>query len=132
MSEVPEGYHSVMPYLVVAGVGNLIEFLTRVFGATEKMRMPRPDGSIGHAEVQLGDSVIMMGEPQGDSGSMPGMIHLYLADVDAVYRRALAAGATSLREPADQPYGDRMAGVKDGFGNQWRIAAPIHSAVTTL
>jgi PhnB protein len=125
MAAAPAGYHTVTPYLVVKDVSALIEFVNRAFGARERMRMPRPDGSISHAEVELGDSVIMMGESESLSGLMPGVIHLYVDDVDASYRTALQAGALSLREPSDQPHGDRMAGVKDGFGNQWWIAAPV-------
>lgn len=131
MSDVPEGYHTVTPYLVVKGVPRLIDFVERAFGARERQRMLRPDGSISHAEVELGDSVIMLGEAQSEAGTMPGMIHLYLGDVDGAYRRALDTGATSLREPADQPYGDRMAGVKDDFGNQWWIAKPIAARAST-
>jgi uncharacterized glyoxalase superfamily protein PhnB len=84
--------------------------------------MMRPDGSIGHAEVKIGDSIIMMSEPMGDMQPMPASIYLYVQETDAVYQRALQAGATSLTEPADQFYGDRSAGVKDPAGNQWWIA----------
>lgn len=130
-NNVPSGYHTVTPYLVVSGVSNLIDFMKSAFGATERMRNLRPDGSVGHAEVEIGDSVVMMGEPQDGSSAMPGMIHLYVADADATYQQAMRAGASSLREPADQPYGDRMAGVKDPFGNQWWIATPVTSAVSS-
>jgi PhnB protein len=122
--KAPPGYHTVTPYLVVEGVPQLIEFLEQAFEGTEKMRDRRPDGTVAHAEVQIGDSIVMMGEPQDASSTMPGMIHVYVGDVDSTYERALQAGATSLREPADQRYGDRVAGVKDQFGNQWWIATP--------
>lgn len=127
-ANVPSGYHTVTPYLVVEGVPGLIEFLKAAFGATERMRNLRPDGTVSHAEVEIGDSVVMMGEPQEAGSAMPGMIHLYVADADATYRQALRAGGSSLREPADQPYGDRMAGIKDQFGNQWWIATPVTTA----
>src|ERR1043166_7550224 len=92
---IPDGYHSVTPYLVVPGVATLLEFLTQAFGAQEMHRMPRPDGTIMHAEVKIGDSRVMMGEPMGDVQPMPGSLYLYVNDVDAVYTRALHAGATS-------------------------------------
>ncbi len=119
---IPDGYHTVTPYLVVRDVPRLIEFLRQAFGATELIRAPRPDGSIMHAEVAIGDSRVMMGEPPGSSPPMPGCVHLYVVDTDALYHLALQAGATSLREPTDQFYGDRMAGVQDPVGNQWWIA----------
>lgn len=84
--------------------------------------MTQPDGRIVHTEVRIGDSVIMMGEPGGDAKEMPGNIHLYVTDVDTTYRRALQAGGVSLREPEDQFYGDRSAGVRDPTGNVWWIA----------
>jgi PhnB protein len=119
---IPEGYHSVTPYLVVPKVPQLIAFLQQAFEAKELHCMVRPDGTVMHAEVRIGDSVVMMGEPTGEFQPMPGTIHLYVHDTDAVYKRALAAGATSLREPADQFYGDRSAGVEDLVGNHWWIA----------
>lgn len=118
---IPDGYHSVTPYLMVEGVADLIDFLKEAFEAVETERLPGPDGKVGHAEVRIGDSVLMMGE--GDRyGLMPAAIYLYVEDVDACYTRALAAGATSLMEPADQFYGDRSGGVKDPFGNLWFVA----------
>jgi PhnB protein len=122
---IPEGYRTVTPYLVISGVAELIDFLKQAFDAKEIHRMARPDGKIMHAEVKIGDSVIMMGEASGASAPMPAMIHLYVEDADATYRRALEAGATSVRELADQFYGDRTGGVKDRFGNQWWIATHI-------
>jgi PhnB protein len=107
----------------VHGVATLLDFLQRAFDAQSLLNpMMRPDGSIGHAEVRIGDSIIMMGEPMDDMPPMPGSLYLYVNDTDAVYQRALQAGATSLMEPADQFYGDRSAGVKDAVGNQWWIA----------
>jgi uncharacterized glyoxalase superfamily protein PhnB len=120
---IPAGFHTVTPYLVVPGIATLLDFLKQAFGAQELMSpMLRSDGSVGHAEVKIGDSIIMMGEPMADMQPMPGSIYLYVQDTDAVYQRALQAGATSLMEPADQFYGDRSAGVKDPVGNQWYIA----------
>jgi PhnB protein len=120
---IPDGFHTVTPYLVVHGVATLLDFLKQAFEAQELLSpMLRSDGTIGHAEVKIGDSVIMMGEPMGDMPLMPGSLYLYVKDTDAVYQRALQAGATSLMEPADQFYGDRSAGVKDPVGNQWWIA----------
>jgi PhnB protein len=123
VKHIPDGFHTVTPYLTVPGVATLIDFLQQAFDAQPLLSpMMRPDGSIGHAEVKIGDSVIMMGEPMGDMPPMPGSLYLYVQDTDAVYQRALQAGATSLMEPADQFYGDRSAGVKDPAGNQWWIA----------
>ena len=119
---IPDGYHSVAPYLMVQGVPGLIDFLREAFGADETLRMPRPDGTIRHAEVRIGDSVVMMGAVSDPSQAMPASIHLYVEDADAAYERALRAGATSLREPTDEFYGDRLGGVRDPVGNQWWIA----------
>jgi len=122
---VPEGYHTVTPYLSVPGVTKLIDFLNQAFGAQETERIPRPDGGIAHAEVRIGDSMVMMGEPMGEFRPMPATIYLYVPDVDATYQRALEAGAAAVMEPADQFYGDRSGGVKDPTGNIWWIATHI-------
>lgn len=122
---IPDGYHSVTPYLIVQGASGLIDFVKQVFNGEAFVRMERADGTILHAEVRIGDSVVMLSDAGGESTPMPGMLHLYVNDADATYRRALAAGATSLQEPANQFYGDRSAGVKDQFGNQWWIATHI-------
>ena len=123
---IPTGFHSVTPYLVVGGVAGVIDFMKEAFGAEETHpRMTRPDGAVMHAEVKVGDSILMMGEPVGSFGPMPGCFYLYVEDTDAVYRRALGAGATSVMEPADQFYGDRNAGVKDPSGTLWWIATHI-------
>ena len=119
---IPDGYHSITPYLSVPGVAKLLDFLKQAFEAQELHRMPRPDGTIMHAAVRIGDSLVMMGEPMGSAPPMFGTLYLYVHDVDAVYKRALQAGATSTSEPADQFYGDRSAGIKDPLGNQWWIA----------
>src|SRR5258706_1130456 len=106
-----QDYHTVTPYLIVTDVPRLLRFLDEAFGARERMRLPRPDGSVMHAEVAIGDSIIMMGEPMGDVGPMPASIFLRVGDADAAYRKALQAGATSISEPADQPHaGERYGG----------------------
>ena len=125
MQHIPAGYHSVTPYIVGRGVAHLIEFLKTAFDAQEIERMARPDGSIGHAEVKIGDSIIMMADANEKFGPMPTNIYLYVKDTDAAYKRALASGAISLMEPADQFYGDRNAGVKDSLGNFWWIGTHI-------
>ncbi len=122
---VPEGYHTATPYLVVPGVARVIDFLSQTFDAKETERMTRPDGAIMHAEVRIGDSPIMLGEPAGQFQPMPASIYVYVPDTDAAYQRALRAGATSLMEPADQFYGDRNAGVRDPAGNVWWIGTHI-------
>ena len=119
---IPDGFHSITPYLAVPGVAKLIDFLKQAFDAKETERMMRPDGTVHHAEVLIGNSKVMMGEPVAPRQPMPAMLYLYLADVDAAYRRAIEAGAISLAEPADQFYGDRHGGVQDPSGNQWWIA----------
>jgi uncharacterized glyoxalase superfamily protein PhnB len=122
---IPEGFHSVTPYLIVQGVPKLLDFLKQVFNAQEIMRMPQPDGTIMHAEVRIGDSPIMMGEAGAEHKPMPGSIYLYVDDTDAVYKRALQAGATSQMEPANQFWGDRIASVVDPVGNHWSLATHV-------
>ncbi len=121
----PEGYHTVTPYLIGRGTAELIEFLKQSFGAQERERLMRPDGKIMHAEVKIGDSVVMMGEASDDFKAMPTSLHLYLEDVDAAYKRAVQAGGKSLREPTDQFYGDRSGGVEDASGNHWWLATHV-------
>jgi len=133
VKSIPDGYHSVQPYLMFKNCAEAIAFYVEAFGAKEKFRMANPDGRIGHAEIQIGDSVVMMADeaPQVDGysvehfGGSPVSLLIYTEDCDAVYAKALAAGAKSVREPADQPYGDRMSGVKDRFGYKWWIATHI-------
>ncbi len=122
---VPKGYRTITPYLVIPNAANLIEFLRKAFRAKELLRMPRPDGGVAHAEVKIGNSRVMMGEPMPGMDTMPAMLYLYVKDVDKTYKRALKAGATSVREPANQFYGDRNGAVKDSFGNQWWIATHV-------
>jgi PhnB protein len=123
---LPEGYQNVIPYLILDGAAaGLLDFVKRVFGAVEQERMPREDGTIGHAEVRIGNSVVMISDARGEWKPMPAAIYLYVPDTDATYRDAIEAGATSLMEPADQFYGDRNAGVRDPFGNIWWIGTHV-------
>jgi uncharacterized glyoxalase superfamily protein PhnB len=124
-SYVPKGLNDVNVYMHPLRAEPVISFLKRAFGAREIAKYASPDGIVHHAEIRVGSSVVEMGEAHGKYLPMPAMFYLYVPDCDAVYRRALAAGATSLSEPADQPYGDRSGGVKDAFGNQWYIATHI-------
>jgi PhnB protein len=122
---VPKGLHNVNAYLHPLRAEPLMSFLKRAFGAREIAKYASPDGVIHHAEIQVGDSVVEMGEAHGKYQPMQSMFYLYVPDCDSVYRRALAAGATSIAEPQDHPYGDRSGGVQDAFGNQWHIATRI-------
>jgi PhnB protein len=124
---IPEGYPQVSPYLIVDDPAGLIQFITQVFGAKEVRRHADDKGRIAHAEMRIGDSVIMMGGATEQWPPAPAALYVYVEDTDAAYRRGLAAGATSLQEPADQFYGDRTAGVRDTFGNQWFIGTHIES-----
>lgn len=120
---IREGFHTVTPYLLVQDVDKLIAFVQQAFGATETFRTTGGAGGT-HVEVRIGDSMVMIGD--GAAGElMPAMVFLYVEDVDGIYRRALDAGATTIMEPADQPHNDRMAGVKDEFGNQWYMATHL-------
>lgn len=125
---VPDGYHTITPYIVVEDAAGLIEFMKGAFGGKERMRMAGEDGSIMHAEVEIGDSVVMVGSASGELTPKTAMLHLYVSDVDASYERAIKAGVESKREPADQEYGDRSAGVSDGWGNEWWLATHIKDA----
>jgi len=126
---IPEGYHSVTPYLIIKGAANAIEFYKKVFGATEKFRMPMADGRLGHAEIVIGDSVIMLADehpergylsPQARGGTPVSMM-LYVDDVDTVARRFVQAGGKVLQEVKDQFYGDRSGTFEDPFGHQWTV-----------
>ena len=124
-SYVPKGLHAVNPYLHPLRAEPLIGFLKRAFGAQEVAKHASPDGVVHHAEIRVGDSIVEMGEAQGQYQRMPAMFYLYVPDCDAAYKRALAAGAKSLHEPTDQPYGDRNSAVTDDFGNTWYIATHV-------
>jgi PhnB protein len=127
---VPAGYHSVTPYLAVDDGARALAFYKEAFGATEVMRMPGPEGKIGHAEIRIGDSRIMLADEYPDMGfrspktygGSPVGLHLYVEDVDTVARQALAAGAKELRPVKDQFYGDRTGSFEDPFGHVWHIA----------
>jgi uncharacterized glyoxalase superfamily protein PhnB len=125
VKSVPEGYHTVTPYLVADDAKKLIEFVTRAFDAKVLEEMRREDGSIMHAELQIGDSRVMLGQSSEQHKAMPCGIYLYVPDTDATYKKALAAGGISTMEPADMFYGDRNAGVKDQNGNSWWIGTHV-------
>ncbi len=130
---IPDNYHSVQPYLIFDDAAGATEFYKKAFGATLRLCMKGIDGKVGHAEIQIGDSCVMMADenpamdayPPSHFGGSPVTLMIYTEDCDAMYKTALAAGATSVREPADQPYGDRMAGVLDPFGYKWWIGTHI-------
>ncbi len=130
---IPEGYHTLTPYLVVKGAGEAIEFYKKAFGAKERFRINGPDGRVGHAELQFGDSTIMLADEcleRGASGpktigGSPVSLYLYTENVDAVIDRAVSAGATLKQAPANQFYGDRSGGVEDAWGHVWYIATHI-------
>ncbi|HEY3100391.1 MAG TPA: VOC family protein [Methylomirabilota bacterium] len=127
---IPDGYHTITPYLSIKGASDAIEFYKKAFGAKEVMRMAQPDGRIGHAELQIGDSRFMLADehPEMDFrspraiGGTPVMLHLYVEDADAVVGRAIAAGAKALRPVQDQFYGDRSGSVVDPYGHIWHVA----------
>jgi uncharacterized glyoxalase superfamily protein PhnB len=125
VSYIPQGYHTVTPYLIVKDAEGLIEFMQEVFEGHLIERMERPDGRILHAEVRIGDSVVMLAQAGEHPKETLGMLQLYVEDVDAAYRRALAAGAVSLRVPTDEFYGDRAGGVQDSNGIVWWIATHV-------
>ncbi len=119
---IPAGYHSVTPFLVVQGAAKVIDFVRQAFDAELVERIDGPGGAVMHAEVTIGDSRVMISDASAEFGPTPGTLYVYVPDADATYRKALQAGAQSLREPSDQFYGDRNAGVRDGAGNMWWIA----------
>lgn len=121
---IPDGNNAVSPYLVAENAKALLDFVKEGLGATEK-EVSMHDGVVMHAEVVIGDSVIMIGSLLEGSDTFRSMLHIYTEDCDAMYNRALQAGATSVREPHDEFYGNRTAGVNDAFGNQWWIATHI-------
>ena len=133
MKPIPKGYHAVTPYLSVKGAAGAIAFYKKAFGAKEIMRMPGPKGTIGHAEIQVGDSRIMLADEFPEMnfrsprsvGGTPVNIHLYVPDADKVAKKAVAAGAKMLRPAADQFYGDRSGSLEDPFGHVWHIATHV-------
>ena len=122
---VPDGFHTVTPYLVVEDVLAQIEFMTKAFGAVETEKIEGPGGAIMHAEVKIGNSHIMLGQARDQYKPMPTCLYLYVEDMEALYKSSLTAGAESVIEPTDMFYGDRNAGVKDPQGNLWWIATHI-------
>ena len=133
-SYIPEGYHSVTPYLIVDGAAEAIRFYERAFGASEVLRMPMGDsGKLAHAEIKIGDSHVMLADEFPDMdflgplkrGGATASLMIYLPDVDAAYARALEAGATEERPPEDQFWGDRMGTLRDPFGHRWSLASHV-------
>ena len=125
---VPEGYHTVTPYLVVDGAEKVIKFMKEAFGAQQVFEpMMRPDGKVMHAEFKIGNSIVMLADSSERAQATSTMLYLYVPNVDAVYQKAIKAGGTSLMEPADQFYGDRSGGVKDPAGNRWHIGTHIEN-----
>jgi PhnB protein len=130
---IPEGYHTVTPYLAVDGAAEAIEYYKKAFGAKERMRMEVPGGKIGHAEIEIGDSLVMLSDPfpqastraPTELGGTSGGVFLYVDDVDAVVKRAVDAGATITMEVADQFWGDRFGSITDPFGHLWSIATHV-------
>jgi len=126
----PDGHHSLTPAAVVSNAAEVITFLERAFGGRVITRYDGPGGMVAHAEVMIGDSVLMLGEPRSDDAAMPAVLSYYVDDgptVDVVYQRALDAGATSVNAPEDQFYGYRAACVRDAGGNRWTICAVIET-----
>lgn len=130
VKSVPEGYHTVTPYLIVKDGAKALDFYAQAFGTVEHLRMQDPTGKIGHAEITIGSSRIMLADEHPEVGALspptvggtPVSLHVYVEDVDGVVERAVAAGATLTRAVADQFYGDRIGGITDPFGHRWFIA----------
>jgi PhnB protein len=133
VNPIPDGYPRVTPYLIVDDAAAAIDFYTSVLGATERMRMPAPEDKVGHAELEIGDSVIMLADeaPEMDArgpravGGTPVSLHVYVEDVDSVFERAVQAGAKALRPVEDRFYGDRSGGFEDPFGHRWDVASHV-------
>ena len=128
---IPEGYHSVTPYIIVKGAAKALDFYARAFGAKEKLRLPMGD-IIGHAEIVIGDSHVMLADVMDDQhkdprklGGTPVSLMIYTSDADAMFKRAIAAGAKQLKPVEDQFYGDRTGGIEDPFGHVWSIATHV-------
>jgi PhnB protein len=127
---IPDGYHSVTPYLIIKGAADAIEFYKKAFGATELFRMPAPGGTVGHAEIKIGDSQIMLADESPEMGYVspttiggtPVSLMIYVEDVDTVFNQAIAAGGEQLKPLQDQFYGDRSGTLKDPFGHTWHVA----------
>jgi PhnB protein len=128
---IPDGYHSLTPYLIVKGGAKALDFYKKAFGAEELVRMPQPEGKIGHAEMRIGDSTFMLADefPERDirapQGPPPVHLVFYCENVDAMFKRALAAGGKETRPLQDQFYGDRSGTLSDPFGHQWTVATHV-------
>jgi len=130
---IPEGYHSVTPYLTIKGAAQALDFYKKVFNAKELRRMDMPGGKIGHAELEIGDSMIMLADESPEMGNKspqsvggtPVTVHLYIEDVDEVVNRAVAAGATLKKPVQNQFYGDRSGTLVDPFGHMWHVSTHI-------
>ncbi len=125
VNPIPSQYQRVIPYLIAKGASDLMEFLKIVFDAEETERMSMPDGTVAHGEIKIGESTIMVSEASEMYKENPTMLYIYVEDVDATYKKALDAGATSVKEPENQFYGDRSCMVKDASGNSWGIATHV-------
>jgi PhnB protein len=130
---IPDGYHALQPYLAVDDAAKAIDWYKQAFGATERFRMDGPGGTVGHAELQVGDSVLMLSDPFPQASTKPpkelggttGSVMLYVEDVDATVKRAVDAGATVTMEVADQFWGDRFGSITDPFGHSWSISTHV-------
>jgi len=133
VNPIPHGYHTVTPYLFVKGAAEAIEYYKKVFGAAEVVRMPGPGGKIMHAEIKIGDSTVMLADESPQMGSVspvtlggsPSLLHVYVADVDAVTQKAVDAGAKLVRPVKDQFYGDRTGTIVDPFGHVWNVGTHV-------
>ncbi len=133
VNPIPDGYPRVTPYLIVDGATAAIDFYKSVLGATERMRMAGPDGKLGHAELEIGDSVIMLADEHPEMnargpktvGGTPVFLHVYVEDADSVFERAVEAGAEPLQPVEDKFYGDRSGGFEDPFGHHWNVATHV-------
>lgn len=133
VNPIPEGYPRVTPYLAVDNAAAAIDFYVSVLGGTERMRMPAPGGKIGHAEIEIGNSLVMLADEYHDQdflgpkalGGTPVTLHTYVEDVDTVFARALAAGARELRPVKNEFYGDRVGQFEDPFGHRWSVSSHI-------
>jgi PhnB protein len=123
-SHIPEGYHVVTPFVIVRGAAGFIDYMTRAFDAVELGRVGE-DGAIGHAEVRIGDSVVMLFDSKAGWPPTPAFLRLYVEDADATWRQAIDAGGSSVTEPGTMPWGDRVARVRDPFGNLWWLMTRV-------
>jgi PhnB protein len=133
VNPIPEGYPRVTPYLIVSDGAAAIDFYTSILGATERMRMGGPDGKVGHAEIEIGESLIMLADEHPEMGARgpktiggtPVFIHVYVEDADRVFESAIEAGATSLQPMEEKFYGDRSGSFEDPFGHHWNVATHV-------